>query len=96
MSGKFLVQLLDDGARSDYFSDGNRMDPDRGLSRACCEGGRNPAKPLSQTGAILSVAQHLQQPVGQRQQQEQREQRTVERVHEGRFILNGGGRFDLL
>jgi hypothetical protein len=43
---------------------------------------RNGSKPLAQTGPVFSVAQHLQQPVGQRQDEKYREQRTVERVHE--------------
>src|SRR5208282_2897966 len=46
------------------------------------QSGRNGAEPLAQPRPILAVPHHLQQPIGQRQHQEESEQRTVERIHE--------------
>jgi hypothetical protein len=49
------------------------------------------AEALRQTLAIFAVAQHLQQPIGQREQKKTHQQRTVEQIHEEGFILNVGG-----
>jgi hypothetical protein len=58
--------------------------PDGGLAAGGQYGG-NGSESLAQTSAVFAMAQHLQQPVGQREQQRKREQRTVERVHEEKF-----------
>ena len=79
--GNSRSQRIHHRARSHNLSHRDRVNPDRGLCLLRRQFGRNISQSLAQSGSILAVPQHLQQPVRQRHQEEEAEQRTVDAIH---------------
>src|SRR5271157_397409 len=82
MRWKFRPQRLDHPARRHHFAHRNGVHPNRAFLSASQNPRGNSSKPLAQPRPVLPVPQHLQQPVGERDHQQQREQRTVKHIHQ--------------
>src|SRR5437660_5338060 len=88
MTGETASQILYQTADSKHLPNRYRMYPDD-----CLAGGlqpfRNTPEPFLQSGAILAMTRHLEEPIGKAHQHCERQQRAVEPIH-GRDILTAG------
>src|SRR5208282_1946009 len=74
-------QLLDNARDRQHFSDGDGVDPDGVYCSLVKKPVRDRAQTLAQPGAVLAVAQHLQQPPRRADDQRQQQENAVERIH---------------
>ena len=81
-----FAQAADESTDGEHFADRDGVHPDdRTLVLLDAIGDASEA--LGESGAILAVAQHLQQPPRSGDDERERQQRTVEEVHERRGIV---------
>ncbi len=74
-------QLLDYTRDRQHFANRDRMDPDRIYRDLVEEPVRDCAETLAESGAVLAVAQHLQQPPRRADDQRKQQENAVERIH---------------
>src|SRR5580700_986058 len=83
------AHALDQAADRQDFSHGNGMHPDRGLAEMLGQARRYTAETLAEARPVLPVTQHLVYPVRNASEQNQRQQRTIDEIHEFPILTAG-------